>query len=402
MAICPQCSIEHGGGEEFCGKCGSFLLTEEELVSGEERAKEMLICPKCQELYERGKYCKKCGSLLIRRTPFQETAIQLPEKKRIRKWSREWIRLFEKKGELELCLSQLEIQRDKISSDVFNPLFLHYQDQLKKLSSLHQGIETEVESIRKKASEEIDSLENELKPIQRRLEEFQSLYHLGVITKAEFFREKNEMREEIKSRERSLQNNRQIITLLPSKMGGSIIPSKLARGLLRPFTFFTASVIIILMGAGGYFLWQRHSQSNRLISRETITSPSTLLPSHGPRAGIEGQEGEKIRFLFEDIRQANLRKDIDLFMSCYSSDFSGREGKRLETLETWKHVNYLALSYDLKNRAISGHTASVRLEWLIRISPKMGGQLQDNRIILDSTLKKEDGRWKIKEIKSVS
>jgi hypothetical protein len=339
MAICPQCSLEHGAGEEFCGKCGSFLLTEEELVSGEDGAKGILICPKCLELYEGGNYCKKCGSRLVRGTPFQETAVQLPEKELIRKWSRKWIRLFEKKGELESRLSKLEIQRDKISSDVFDPLFFHYQDQLKKLSSLHQGIETEVESIRKKVSEEIDSLENELKPIQMRLAEFQSLYQLGVITKAEFLREKDEMRKEIKSRERSLQNNRQISALLPSRMRGSIIPPRLARDLLRPFAFFTASVIILLMGAGGYFLWQRHSQSNRLISKETITSPSTLLPSHGPRTGIEGQEGEKIRFLFEDIRQANLRKDIDLFMSCYSSDFSGREGKRLETLETWKHVN---------------------------------------------------------------
>jgi ketosteroid isomerase-like protein len=42
------------------------------------------------------------------------------------------------------------------------------------------------------------------------------------------------------------------------------------------------------------------------------------------------------------------------------------------------------------------------LEWLIRASPKAGGPLQDIRTFLDVTLKKEDDRWKIKEIKPVS
>lgn len=68
----------------------------------------------------------------------------------------------------------------------------------------------------------------------------------------------------------------------------------------------------------------------------------------------------------------------------------------------WENFNYLDLSYDLKKQTILGDTADVRLEWLVRTSQKLGGQLQDGRTLLDVTLKREDGHWKIKEIKTAS
>jgi len=45
MVICPQCNIEHAAGEEFCRKCGKFLLIVEEPDFEEETKKEKLICP---------------------------------------------------------------------------------------------------------------------------------------------------------------------------------------------------------------------------------------------------------------------------------------------------------------------------------------------------------------------
>src|SRR4030043_232716 len=151
MVICPQCNIEHDTEEEFCKKCGKFLLIVEDPDLEEETKKEKLICPKCQEIYIKGHYCRKCGSLLMQGTPSQQTDV----------------RPFEKK------------------------------------------------SIKKRTSEEVDVLEKELKPIQKRLEEFQFLYKLGAVTKDDFVREKKEMKKEIKSRERSLRKHRQILSLLP-------------------------------------------------------------------------------------------------------------------------------------------------------------------------------------------
>jgi CHASE3 domain sensor protein len=303
------------------------------------------------------------------------------EKKAVKKWSKEWLRLFEEKKNLENCLSNLETQRDRVSSDIFNPMLTRYQDQLESLSSLHQEIEVQLESVRKRTSEEIDLLQKELKPIQKRFEEIQSLYQLGGMTKDDFSREKNQMRKEIESKERGLRKYRRIISVLPGNMGGGMASPGIVRNLLQPLPLMLVAVMIIFMGIGGYLFWQGRS-------------PSSSASSH--------DETEKIRGLFENIRQANLKKNISLFMSCYSRDFEDKKGKRLATLETWESVNYLDLSYDLKKQIITGDTADVSLEWFIRISPKAGGNPQDSRSVLNVTLRREGGDWKIKEIKSAS
>jgi hypothetical protein len=402
MVICPQCSIEHDPGEEFCRKCGKFLLAIEDPAPGEERLNVKLFCPKCQVLYKKGNYCRKCGSLLMQETPSQETGIQPLEKKSAKRWSKEWLRLLKEEKELESCMSKLETQREKVSSDILDPLFVRYKDRLASLSPLHQEIETELESIKKRASKEIEFLENELKPIQKRLEEFQSLHKLGAVTKPDFVREKKELRKEVKSREKSLKKYGQILSLLPRKMGGTAVSAGLTGDLLRPSTLMTASVIILLMVAGGYFLWPHHSQSSGPASKEIVTPPPIPLSSSSPPPAMKDQEVEKISSLFENIRQANLQENIDLFMSCFSRDFNGTEGKRRDTLKMWENYSYLDLSYDLKKQTVTGDSADVRLEWLARTSPKPSGKVQDGRTVLDVALKREDGHWKIIEIKPAS
>jgi len=402
MVICPQCSLQHGEEEEFCGKCGSFLLAVEDPSFDKERTNVKLYCPKCQVHYKRGNYCRKCGSLLMQGTPYKETDAQRLEKKSTKRWSKEWLRLLKEEKALESCMRKLEAQQERISSDVIDPLFIRYKERLESLLPQHQEIETELESIKKMAWGEIDFLENELKPIEKRLEEFQSLYKSGAVTKPDFVREKKGLRKEIKSREKSLRKYRQILALLPAKMGGHTVSPGLTGNLLQPLSLLIVGVIILLVVAGGYFLWPQHIQSGTLMLKEIVISPSTPPSSNNSAAAMEGKEAEKIGSLFENIKQANLQKNIDLFMSCFSCDFNGTEGKRLDTLRMWENYNYLDLSYDLKRQTIMGDTANVRLEWLVRTSQKMSGQLQNGRTVLDVTLKREDGLWKIIDIKPVS
>jgi ribosomal protein L40E len=401
MVICPQCNIEHSTGEEFCRKCGKFLLMIEDPDS-EDEIMEKLICPKCQEIYTKGHYCKKCGSLLMHETPSQQTNIQPFEKKSIKKLSKKWLILLGEKKELETCMSKLETQRNRVSGDVINTLSICYQDRLKSLSPRHQEIEKELESIKKRTLEEIGVLEKELKPIQKRLEEFQFLNKLGAVINDDFIKEKKGMRKEIKSRERSLKKHRQILSLLPSKMGGSMVSPKFSGNLLQPFSLSIVIGIVILLSIGGYLFWQGHSPFRRPISKETTASITTPPPPLGLFTVIEDNETEKIKSLFENIRQANLQKDIDLFISCFSHDFKGMEGKRKDTLKMWENYDYLNLSFNLKDQAITDDTANIRLEWLVKTSKRVSGQRHDGKTLLDVILKREDDLWKIIEIKPVS
>jgi len=402
MVICPQCNLEHGEGEEFCRKCGKFLLAIEDPAMEDKITKDKLMCPKCKLPYGKGKYCRKCGSLLMQGIPSQETDVQPLEKNLIKKWSKEWLRMSREERELKACMMKLEAQREKISNDVFHPTFNRYKYRLESLLPLHQEIETELKCIRKRGTEEIDFLEKEMKPFQKRLEEFKSLYKTGAITKDDFIREKKELGKEIKSRERGLKKRRQTLSLLPIDMGGRMVSPGIGGILLRPSTSVALSVIIILIGAGGYFLLQGHShQASSLSLKETSIPLRPPLSPHLTQLSVEAQEAEKIKSLFENVRKANLQKNIDLFMSCFSRDFKGKDGKRLDALKMWENFNYLDLTYDLKNKNISGDTSHIRLEWLVKTSQRGSGKIQEGKTLLDVTLKREDGLWKIKEIKPI-
>ena len=460
IRICPRCRVFYESGK-YCKKCGSVLVEQaplqEKAISipqpelkiepsqiqiPEKRSIELpkgrLICPNCKILYDAGRFCKKCGSTLTgvspqevskgysMATPLSRKIIpsepqpeakrelsdaELIEKKSVKRLSKDWLTLSEEKKKLEDLIKKLEAKRSSISSDMFNTTFGRYEAQLKSISSRYQKIQTDLESVKTKTSEEIDLTLNALKPYKKRLEEAQSLYKGAALTKTDFVRERTELKREIRLRDNTLKKHQKVIFSLPNRMGGKVGSPRKLINFLQP-TPVVASGIIILIAVAGYFLWPKYSylikkqpRPGGLISKEgsvsSTTSPSQPQPTTAPENAV-GQEAEKMRSLFENIRQANIQKNIDLYMSCYSLDFQGREEKRKSTLENWQNFDYFDLSYDLKSQAISGDTASAKVEWVIKFSPKSGGQAQETKSFLDVTLKKEEGTWKIKEIKPVS
>jgi hypothetical protein len=165
--------------------------------------------------------------------------------------------------------------------------------------------------------------------------------------------------------------------------------------------------ILLVVLIFGYFFVKRAMVSAPASASATssITAPiTTSSPGPGLRTETrtEEQEAERIKGLLENIRQANLREDIDLFMSCYAADFKGLEKKKRTTLESWEQSDYLDLSYRLKSRALTENTAKIQVEWLIRTARSATGQLEEGQLLLEALLKKEGDLWKIKEIKTLS
>jgi ketosteroid isomerase-like protein len=195
--------------------------------------------------------------------------------------------------------------------------------------------------------------------------------------------------------------------------------------------------MVIIALAGGYFLWSvLHPEPNLLTSKDaasqsfpssssataptaTVTQsrgfknteesltvskeaiPPSLFQSDASKTpSTEAEEIRNIKTVLENVQQANLEKNIDLFMSCYAADFKDREGKKDAQLAFWKKFDYVDLSYDLKNTSISGDTAKAKVEWLIKTSSRAGGRSQENRSVLDVLFKREEGGWKIKEVKA--
>jgi len=100
----------------------------------------------------------------------------------------------------------------------------------------------------------------------------------------------------------------------------------------------------------------------------------------------------------EDIRQANLKKNISLLMSCYASDYEGLEERRRTALQSWERYNYLDLDYVLKVESVSINAAKARVEWRIRSIPITGGQPEEGKSVLNVVFQKEKNEWKIKKV----
>jgi hypothetical protein len=421
--ICQKCHTEYDEGKKFCRNCGGPLSAtenpspiDERNPSLVERVRIIRVCPRCHLPFEVGNYCRICGSFLKREIVPQGRE-RIPDKGVIKSLSSEWFRLTKKKSEFEICLGNLEEQRDGLTDDAFNLIFQRYQVQVESLSSRLREIEAEIESFRTIAPKKISLLEDESSMIQKRFEEIRSLYHFGAITRTDYLTEKDWIKKEMNSIERRLRKYQRTVSSLSVPLGEGSLFSLKARNLRQHRFSLIAGGMIILIGLGAYFLpwsgvgttvvptlidWAKNFKISHSQGSTNITQTKTSVQARPPGSMPEVREDEKIKSLFGKIRQANLEKRIDLFMSCYSADFKDRNGKRLETLETWDNFDYLDLSYELKGLTVATQTAQVRVEWRINISPKNKGAPQKTTSLLEVTLKKEDGHWKIGEIKPVS
>lgn len=186
----------------------------------------------------------------------------------------------------------------------------------------------------------------------------------------------------------------------------------------KPFFYSLHGIlsIILLLMVAAYFLITHVLTGERVgpgapSSEKTIESPespekesSTISKESSPTvsAGVPvllfPQEIKKLSDLLENIRQANLRKDINLLMSCYASDYKDPEERRRTALQSWSNYNYLDLDYVLKVESVSTNDVKARVEWRIRSIPTTGGQIAEGKWALNVIFQKEKKEWKIKEV----
>jgi len=406
--LCQRCDIEYDESRKYCRNCGSSLSADKKPSPGDagysplvQRRRIIRICPRCRLHFEVGNHCRICGSLLKYKdiTPDGDPT---QDKKLVKSLSSEWFRLTKRKNELEICLRNLAEQRNALPEDTFNLALQNNQVQLESLSCRLQEMESRLGAIRTSVSRKIDLLEEESSTLQKRLEEVRSLHQLKGITLADYSSEKYDINQRMRSRTKLLKECRKTISQLPSPLGDGSVSPMITRNFIRYQSSAIIGGTLIMIALGVYFLWAKSPELFRyqgsVHSSQTKPSAQSLLTVSSP----EARENEKIKSLFDTIRRANLEKKIDLFMSCYASDFDGRRNKRSVTLVTWNHFDYLDLSYDLRRVTVTAQTARVRVKWWINISPKQGGTSEKTTSVLDVSLKKEAGHWKIKEVKPVS
>jgi hypothetical protein len=157
----------------------------------------------------------------------------------------------------------------------------------------------------------------------------------------------------------------------------------------RPGRFISLLILALLI-VGGIYIW-RHLPSRAPIA----TVPSTSSQKADLRRQVE--------IISEKIRAAHLNKDINKWLSCYSSSYPHLGRVENQMLELWKNYDIKEVSYRISNvQRLSAKQASADIVWNI--------QLYDHRTH-DYTLVRQNykiiladgpGGWKIRDSKEIS
>lgn len=385
LRFCKKCQTDHEEEKRFCPQCGSFLIKKEsfpraaepeDLQSVEERPKEKFICPECHIIYEKAKSCIRCGTDVV-----------------------------------PISSHQVQKEQDRVPE-------LQAETESQKVSTPWESAETALQhlicpSCRKEhlGGKSCIRCGTELVPIDSppsppKKERTKSIPSLPP------------KRPEVKIPP-SLERTEDLLEeegpeVLPSKrtVADQLREGRLLRKVRRdyPRTILNWSGMAIIGIAIGYFLWSTYSHlvppkpdpAHSPASQQVPTPPtSSAIPPSGPTEMPPEVTGS-IKSLLDNIRTANLRKDINLFLSCYAKDFKDREGKRRATLGVWEKYTFIDLQYDLKDLSQYGDQVKARVEWWFKFLSTSGGPHQENRTIFEAVFKREEGGWKISEIKSES
>lgn len=103
------------------------------------------------------------------------------------------------------------------------------------------------------------------------------------------------------------------------------------------------------------------------------TRVANLGPARASSAPMAQSSGLSLKEEMEEVlfnlRKAQLEKDMDLFMSCYSPSFPDLEKKRQDTLKIWHHNEFVQMVFDIgdiQEVATGNDLASVTWEVQVR------------------------------------
>jgi hypothetical protein len=336
--------MEYGDGAPFCTNCGGDLVTKKEPVK-EEKKKEgevkpdgRLVCPKCHILYEKLTSCIRCGAPLVTQAALKQIQESppppAPESKKPESKPSPPPEVKKEPSPVPPA------KKPPVESRREEPKQPYAADTMQEPSSME-------------ADEKVPEKEKPFKLEKREKKSFFSSLH-GILS---------------------------IILLLMVAL------------------YFLISYVFTGERAGPQPPGSKKTIESPAKESSTISKEaSQAVPSSALPVVLLPQEIQKLLDLLEDIRQANLKKDLELLLSCYASDYKDLEERRRTALQSWSKYNYIDLDYVLKVESVSIDSAKARVEWKIRSIPMAGGQTEEGKSVLNVVFQKERNRWKIQNV----
>ncbi len=157
---------------------------------------------------------------------------------------------------------------------------------------------------------------------------------------------------------------------------------------LRPVALVTAVAAAAAVSA---FLIYSHTPNLRpgpsIVTRPE--TPAENLPIIGER---------EINSVLEDIRNANLGKDLALWRSRYSRGYLASREKKENIVDQWEKVDYKSLTYRVRDLRSGPAGASATVIWEIEFTPRKSTVVKKITQRLRADFAMEDGRLKITSV----
>ena len=144
---------------------------------------------------------------------------------------------------------------------------------------------------------------------------------------------------------------------------------------------------------------QQNAETNPATER---TSESSQLPLKVFPVSPAIPEREDLINLLTQIREAQFKKDIHLFMEAYSPDFPGAGQKKETTLNIWGRYAFLDSQFKLSD--LQQETATTILgivTWNIKAKDQKNGSIRILTKTYHVTFSKKSGKWLIDNLKTI-
>ena len=130
----------------------------------------------------------------------------------------------------------------------------------------------------------------------------------------------------------------------------------------------------------------------------TPAAPATPAPAPAAEAGLKEQLQKELSIL----REAQLRKDIVLFMSVYSLTYPELDDKRASTLKAWEGFDFTNLVFTVdKIQSIDPDNAIAWVTWYMDTKNRQTQELSNSSQTFQVRFAKELGKWRIRSLEEV-
>ncbi|MGA7578564.1 MAG: double zinc ribbon domain-containing protein [Desulfobaccales bacterium] len=143
---------------------------------------------------------------------------------------------------------------------------------------------------------------------------------------------------------------------------------------------------VLLVAVGVWYLWRQLPATTPMEQ-----SPATVAaPQQDPKRDVE--------MIAEKIRAALLNKDINKWLSCYSSDYRNLGQLENGILELWKNYDIKSVDYRISNvQRLSNTQATADIVWNIQLYNQSTHDFDLRRLSYKITLEKKGNDWKIED-----